>query len=42
MFRVAGLSVAMSDGTDEARVAAMRVTSGSDEDGVATVLEGLL
>lgn len=42
MFNVAGLSVAMSDGTDEAKSAAMRLTGGADEDGVAQVIEGLL
>lgn len=42
MFRVAGLSVAMSDGTDEAKSAAMRATGAADEDGVAMVIEGLL
>ena len=42
MFRVAGLSVAMADGTAEAKSAASRLTGGADEDGVAQVLEGLL
>lgn len=42
MFRVAGLSVAMADGTDEAKAAAMRLTGSADEDGVAMVIEGLL
>ena len=42
MFNVAGLSVAMADGTDEAKAAAMRLTGSADEDGVAMVIEGLL
>lgn len=42
MFKVAGLAVAMGDGTDEAKAAASRVTGGADEDGVAMVIEGLV
>lgn len=42
MFNVAGLSVAMGDGTDEAKAAATRVTGGADEDGVAMLIEELL
>ncbi len=42
MFQVAGLSVAMSDGTEEAKAAADRMTGGADEDGAAMVIEGLL
>lgn len=42
MFRVAGMSVAMGDAADEAKAVATHRTGTADEDGVATVIEGLL
>ena len=42
MFRVAGMAVAMGDGTDEAKAAATHETGTADEDGVAQVIESLL
>jgi Cof subfamily protein (haloacid dehalogenase superfamily) len=42
MFRVAGQSLAMADGTDEARAAAKQLIGTADENGVAAYLESLL
>lgn len=42
MFKVAGLSVAMGDGTAAAREAASQITGTADEDGVAQFLESLI
>jgi len=42
MFRVAGISVAMGDGTAEAKAAASQFTATADGDGVAEFLESLL
>jgi len=42
MFRVAGLAVAMGDGTDQAKLAAHQLTGSVADDGVAQFLESLL
>ena len=42
MFRVAGISVAMGDGTEEARAEATHLTAAADEDGVAAFIESVL
>lgn len=42
MFARAGLSIAMSQGPDEVRAAAMRVTGSNDEDGVAQAIDDIL
>ncbi|MCC6267446.1 MAG: HAD family phosphatase [Dehalococcoidia bacterium] len=42
MFEVAGASIAMADGTPEARAAALTQTLAADEDGVAAYLESIL
>jgi hydroxymethylpyrimidine pyrophosphatase-like HAD family hydrolase len=42
MFEAAGRSVAMADGTEEAKAAATELTASADEDGVAVFLESLL
>ncbi len=42
MFKVAGLAIAMSDGTAAAKAAASQLTTSADEDGVAVFLESLL
>ena len=42
MFKVAGIAVAMADGTAEARAAAHVLTAGADDDGVAVFVESLL
>lgn len=42
MFKVAGLSVVMSDGTAAAKAEATQITGTADEDGVAQVLESLI
>ncbi|MBK8561523.1 HAD hydrolase family protein [Candidatus Amarobacter glycogenicus] len=42
MFEVAGASIAMADGTPEARAAARTQTLAADEDGVAAYLESIL
>lgn len=42
MFRKAGLSIAMGQGPEEVRRAAMRVTGSNDEDGVAQAIDEIL
>lgn len=42
MFRIAGTSVAMANGTDEAKSAANQATLGADDDGVAVFIESIL
>jgi Cof subfamily protein (haloacid dehalogenase superfamily) len=42
MFARAGLSIAMAQGPEEVRAAAMRVTGSNDEDGVAQAIDTIL
>jgi len=42
MFRRAGLSIAMAQGPEDVRAAAMQVTGSNDEDGVAQAIERFL